>query len=76
MLVCAASRPLRYCWPLFPDKPHWPTVSEATLKAQPGGMEPHIFFHNVFFQAAPVYWLDETGQRKLKAVVEAGENAA
>lgn len=47
--------------------------SEATLKAQPGGTATDIFFHNGSSEQRRVYWLDETGQRKLKAVVEAGK---
>ena len=47
--------------------------SEATLKAQPGGTATDIFFHNGSSEQRRVYWLDETGQRRLKAVVEAGK---
>lgn len=48
--------------------------SEATYKAAPGGTASEITFHNGSSEQRRVYWLDESGQRKLKTIVEAGQS--
>lgn len=47
--------------------------SEATYKSPPGGIASDISFHNGSGEQRRVYWLDESGQRKLKVVVDAGQ---
>ena len=46
---------------------------EATLKAGPGGAASEITFRNGSTVQRRVYWIDENGQRKLKAVVDGGK---
>lgn len=48
--------------------------NEATLKSKPGGGATDITFHNGSNVQRRVYWIDETGQRRLKSIVEAGKS--
>lgn len=46
--------------------------NEPQLKSKPGGAATEITFRNGSDMQRRVYWIDDNGQRQLKAVVEAG----
>ena len=48
---------------------------EAALKSQPGGSATDITFHNGSDTQRRIYWIDQNGQRLLKAVVEPGQTS-
>lgn len=50
-------------------------AGEAGLKSEPGGSATDITFHNGSDAQRRIYWIDTAGQRKLKAVVEAGQTS-
>lgn len=47
--------------------------NEPQLRSKPGGAPTEITFRNGSDAQRRIYWIDETGRRQLKAVVEAGK---